>query len=163
MAESDPKKKQMEYIAITGLVVAALFIGISRFKKNDAKDEVFSKERFKEQWKEVEILEKEVPKEEKPVSYDADAEKAPFKSPIEDEKKIDMAAEDVSLPSMQFQGMVWSSTRPQAIIDNKVYDVNDVIYIGSGEEEKFPIKIVEITKEGIYLRYKGKGFLVKPK
>lgn len=162
MAELDPKKKQMEYIAITGLVVVALFIGITRFKKVDTKDEVFSKEKFKEQWKEVEILEKEVPKEEKPVSYDADAENAPFKSPIEAEKKIDMTAE-VSLPSMQFQGMVWSSARPQAIINNKVYDVNDVIYIGSGEEEKFPVKIMEITKEGIYLRYKGKGFLVKPK
>ncbi|MBU0759991.1 MAG: hypothetical protein KKC66_02290 [Candidatus Omnitrophica bacterium] len=165
MAETDPKKKHMEYIAITGLVIIAFFIGISRFRKGSEKSEGFSKEKFEEQWKEIEILEKNLPMEEKAVSYDADSEKEPFKSPIESKKKRDVVTEeDIFLPSMKFQGMIWSSSRPQAIINDKVYDVNDVIYnIGSGEEEMFPIKITEITKEGICLRYKGKGFLVRPK
>lgn len=165
MAETDPKKKHMEYIAITGLVVVALFIGISRFRKTSEKGgEAFSKEKFEEQWKEIEILEKNLPMEEKAVSYDTDSEKEPFKSPIESKKRDMVTEEDIFLPSMKFQGMIWNSSRPQAIINDKVYDVNDVIYnIGSGEGEMFPIKITEITKKGIYLRYKGKGFLVRPK
>jgi len=165
MAGTDAKKKQKEYIAITALVLVALFIGMSRFKKGEADDEVFSRKNFKEQWKEVEILERNIPAEQQGVSYDADPEKTPFKSPMEEKKKdIDVATEDVSLPSMTFQGMVWGSTRPQVIINNKVYDVNDVIYTGADlGEEAFPVKITDVKREGIYLRYKGKDFLVRPK
>ncbi|MFH1853982.1 MAG: hypothetical protein ABH815_01575 [Candidatus Omnitrophota bacterium] len=161
MADAGAKKKQMEYMAITGLVLIALFVGISRFKKGSVDDEVFSKKKFKEKWKEVEVLEKNIPEEEKGVSYGADSQKIPFKSPLEDVKKIE-ATEDISLPSMTLQGMIWNSRRPQAIINNKVYEINDIIDTGSQEDE-FNVKIADITKEGIYLRYKGKDFLVRPK
>lgn len=165
MAEKDPKKKQMEYIAVAGLVMVALFIGMSRFKKSGVDDEVFSKKQFNEQWKEVEILEKTIPREEKGVSYDVDSAKTPFKSSLEIEtKNIEVVEEDISLPSMTFQGMIWNSVRPQAIINDKVYDINDVIRVNAGsEEDESPVKIVDVTREGIYLRYKGRDFLVRPK
>lgn len=163
MADANVKKKQMEYIAITAMVLIAVLVGISRFKKGNIEDEVFSKKQFKEEWKEVEILEQNIPKEEKAVSYRAATDSTPFKSPFEDQKKIEEAAvEDVSLPSMSFEGMIWNSIRPQAIINNKVYDVNDIIKTGS-EGDEFNVKVTDITREGIYLRYKGKDFLVKPK
>ena len=62
---------------------------------------------------------------------------------------------------MTFQGMVWSSVRPQVIIDNKVYDVGDVIALGEGEAAH--VKIIDIDKQGIHLKYMGKGLLVRPK
>jgi hypothetical protein len=164
MAEKEVKKKQMEYIAISGLVLVALFIGISRFKKGSTDDEVFSRKQFKEKWKEGEILEKTIPQAEKGISYSADSSKTPFKSPLEVEtKNIEVVEEDISLPLMAFQGMVWNSVRPQAIINDKVYDVNDIIRVNIGMEEEFPVKIMDITREGMYLRYKGKDFLVRPK
>ncbi|MEK7867918.1 MAG: hypothetical protein AAB157_00915, partial [Candidatus Omnitrophota bacterium] len=70
--------------------------------------------------------------------------------------------ENVVLPEMTFQGMVWKSSRPQAIINSKVYDIKDVINVGAeglGEE----IKIKDITKDGIHLIYKNKEFIVRPK
>ena len=73
-----------------------------------------------------------------------------------------MTDEELTLPSMTFQGMVWSSSRPQAIIDNKVYDVGDAITIGLGETT-LELTIKDIDREGIHLKYRGREFLVKPK
>ena len=161
MPEKDPKKQQMEYIAVGLVVVVAVFIGLSRFKKKEKDDEVFSKKEFNEKWKEVEILEKKVPEEEKGISYTADAERIPFKSPFEEER-VDVADENITLPAMTFQGMVWNSMRPQVIVDNKVYDIHDSIEIGIGDT-RVKVKIKDITKDGIYLEYKRKKFLVRPK
>lgn len=164
MAEQDAKKRTMEYVAVGALVLIAVFIGISRFKKKEADDEVFSRTRFNEEWKEVEILESKLPEEEKGISYMLDGETSPFKSPLTDKKKIQITDVEVSLPSsLSFQGMIWNSKRPQAIINNKVYDVNDIVEIESEELTSEKIKIVDVTREGIYLRYKGKDFLVRPK
>lgn len=160
MAETDMKKQHMEYIVVGILVLAALFIGINRFKKKDKDDEVFSRREFSEKWKEVEILEKEVPQEEKGIVYDTYSERIPFKSPFEEE--LVAAGEQVELPTMTFQGMVWSSLRPQAIIDNKVYDIGDAIVVGSGDTKE-EIKIKDIDRKGIHLIYKGREFLVRPK
>jgi hypothetical protein len=71
-------------------------------------------------------------------------------------------AEIVVLPDMKFQGMVWKSQRPQAIINNKVYDIKDIIKLDEagvlGE-----IKVNDIDKDGIHLMYKGREFIVRPK
>jgi len=163
VAEHDLKKQQKEYISVGLLVLVALFIGISRFKKKEVDDEVFSRKKFNEKWKEVEILESKSPEEEKGVEYVLDDEKTPFKSPIKDKKKIEVTDGEITLPSMAFQGMVWNSRRPQAIINGKVYDVNDVVEIGGGEIDDNKVKIRDITREGISLRYRGKDFIVRPK
>lgn len=147
----------IEYLAIGALVSVALIIGITRFKKSDKNDEVFSRKEFKEKWKEVEILEANVPKKEDVVSYNIEDGKIPFKGPFDE--KVEAGSEEiVLLPDMQFQGMVWRSSRPQAIINNKVYDVKDIINTAGG-----PVEIKEIKKDGIHLLYMGKEFIVRPK
>ena len=161
MADKDPKKQQVEYIAIAVLLVVALFIGISKFKKKDSDDEVFSRKEFNEKWKEVEILEKDAPQEEKGVNYTVDTKRIPFKSPFEG-KKVEVVDENIVLPQMTFQGMIWDGASPQAIINNKVYSINDAIEIAT-EETEAKVKIKDITKNGIYLEYKRKKFIVRPK
>lgn len=161
MAEANLKKQQMEYIGIGLLVLVAFFIGVSRFKKKDKDDEVFSRKEFNKKWTEVEILEKKVPKEEKKLAYTVYSDRDPFRGPLEKEQDEEVVDASITLPSMTFQGMIWSSRRPQAIIDNSVYDVGDVIIIGSGETAD-EVKIKGIDKKGIHLRYKGVDFLKTP-
>ncbi len=165
MAEQTPKKQHtIEYIAISALVVGALIIGITRFKKGDTDDEVFSRKEFNKKWKEVEILEANVPKDGKKITYTMEDDKLPFKSPFDEivENKAPEEDNNAVLPEMRFQGMVWKSSRPQAIINNKVYDVKDVIKLGAetGEEG---VMVKDVTVEGIHLMYKNKEFIVKPK
>lgn len=169
MAEMNPKKQQMEYIAIGVLVLVALFIGISRFGKKGASDEVFSRTEFNKRWEEIKVLEKKVTKlektlleERKSVAYKVDEAKAtPFKSPFERKKPVSIEEEVVILPRMNLQGMVWNSRLPQAIIDNKVYTKDDIVVIGTGETAE-KVKITDITAEGITIRYKTKYFIVRP-
>ena len=161
MADVDLKKQQMEYIGIGLLVLVAFFIGVARFKKKGNGDEVFSRKEFNKEWAEVEILEKKVPKEDKKIAYVTYSDRIPFKGPFEGELTTETCGVDVMLPSMTFQGMIWSSERPQVIIDNNVYDIGDVIVIGSGETAD-EIKIKNIDKQGIHLRYKGVEFLKRP-
>ncbi|NQV03868.1 MAG: hypothetical protein HQ532_00055 [Candidatus Omnitrophica bacterium] len=161
MAEANLKKQQMEYIGIGLLVLVAFFIGVARFKKKDKDDEVFSRKEFNKKLTEVEIMEKKVPKEEVKVAYTVLSDRDPFRSPLEKEGNEETVDIDVTLPSMTFQGMVWSSRRPQAIIDDKVYEIGDVIIIGSGETAD-EVKIKDIDKKGIHLKYKGVEFLKSP-
>jgi len=159
MAESDPKKQQMEYIAIGLLVVVALLVGMLRFKKKDVKEDVLSRDGYNKRWKEVEILEANIPKDLGTlVDYSVHTDRVPFKSPFEEEKPEEKIDEKITLPPMSFQGMVWNSKRPQAIIDNRVYDIGDVITVGSEE-----VMLLKVDKDGLYLRYKGKEFIVRPK
>lgn len=163
MPEQVSKKQHtVEYIAIGALVVVAIIIGIGRFKKDDGSDEVFSKKEFNKKWKEVEILEAGVPKNEKEILYTLGDEGAPFKSPFDETaENKGPEGEDITLPDMKFQGMVWKSSRPQAIINNKIYDVKDIIDLGA--ENADDVKVKDITKDGIYLIYKNKEFIVRPK
>lgn len=163
MAEMNLKKQQLEYIGVGALVLVALLIGLTRFKKGDRNDEVFSRKEFNEKWAEIEILEAKVPEEESGVVYLAGTGRVPFKSPLEEEAvSMKSTGESVALPDMKFQGMVWSSIRPQAIINDKLYDIDDVIEVGLGET-KSQVKIKDITKDGIRLRFDGKEFIVRPK
>lgn len=60
----------------------------------------------------------------------------------------------VVLPVMNIQGIIWNKKMPQAIINNGVKKVGDLI-------EKFEIQ--EITREAVVLFYKGKTYKVKIK
>ncbi|MDP2921618.1 MAG: hypothetical protein Q8O12_04560 [Candidatus Omnitrophota bacterium] len=162
MAESAQKKQHnIEYIAIAALVAVAVIIGITRFKKSDANDEVFSREEFNKRWKEVEIIEANVPAMKKEaVAFAPPGDTPPFKSPFDEIKEDKPVDENITLPTMAFQGMVWKSSRPQAIINNKVYDVNDVVM---STDSTGDVRVKSIDKEGIHLTYKGKEFIVRPK
>jgi len=165
MAEQTSQKQHTtEYIAISALVVVALIIGIVKFKKGDTDDEVFSRKEFNKKWQEVEILEASVPKSENEIVYTAENEKFPFKSPFDEAEKYkeEPADENVVLPDLLFQGMVWKSSRPQVIINNKIYDIKDVISV-SAEAGEGGILVKDITKEGVRLIYKKKEFIVRPK
>ena len=61
--------------------------------------------------------------------------------------------EPVAPPELSVQGMVWGKVQPQAIIDNRVMTVGDTIK---------DAKIVDISKEGVRVLYKGDIFLIKP-
>ena len=136
-------------------------MGIVRFKKRDIDDEVFSRKEFTNKWKEVEILEAKLPKDEKMMTFVPDREIQPFKSPFDDiEKDREVKEENVVLPEMRYQGIIWKSSRPQAIINNKVYDIKDIINVETSGEG---IMVKDIDKEGIHLLYKGKEFIVRPK
>ena len=163
MAEGAPKKQHtVEYIAMGALVVAALIIGMKRFQKSSTNDEVFSRKEFNKKWEEVVILEAGVPKKEKEIAYTAEDGIFPFKGPIDDVEQNEKPEESVTLPEMKYQGMIWKSSRPQAIINNKVYDIKDVIKADAetGEED---ILVKDIAKDGVHLIYKNKEFIVRPK
>ena len=165
MAESAPKKQHtVEYIAIAALVLIAVIMGIARFKKGDTDDEVFSRKEFNKQWAEVEILEAGVPKKETEVAYAGNPDKIPFKSPFDEAEQEVVPEEQVTLPTtLTFQGMIWKSSRPQAIINNKVYDVNDIVNLDTGGAIGDEIKVKDVTNDGIHLIYKKKEFIVRPK
>lgn len=159
MAELTHKKQHtIEYIAISALVMSALVIGIVRFKKSGVDDEVFSRKEFNKKWKEVEILEANIPNKENKIVYTIEDKNTPFKSPFEETAENKESTEITPLPDMQFQGMIWKSSRPQAIINNKVYDIKDVINVTDGK-----IEIKDIDKDGIHLIYKSNEFIVRPK
>lgn len=161
MAESYAKKQHtVEYVAISALVLVALVIGVSRFKKAGGDDEVFSRKEFNQKWKEVEILEASIPNKENEISYSIEDGNIPFKGPLDDTVEYSQESGDIITlpPEMQFQGMIWKSSRPQAIINNKVYDVKDVISVSGGE-----VEVKSVGKDGIHLIYKGKEFIARPK
>jgi len=161
MVDASAKKQQMEYIIIAVLLVVALFVAMGRLRGKGQDDKLFSREGFKstKEWREVEILKRKLPKKEEGVSYAAFDKKIPFKGPLEDKEKKVVIEEKVVLPPVRIQGMIWNSMRPQAIINSRVHEVNDMIAMG----EDGQAEIEGITKKGVHLRYKGKEFIVKPK
>ncbi|MFH2138293.1 MAG: general secretion pathway protein GspB [Candidatus Omnitrophota bacterium] len=58
---------------------------------------------------------------------------------------------EIKIPAIKVQGIIWSKSHPQAIVDNRVLKVGEFI-------KDFEIK--EITRNGIILFYKGKTFSV---
>ena len=57
------------------------------------------------------------------------------------------------LPSFAVQGLVWGGSMPQAVVDNQVVKVGDVIQ---------DAEIVEISKDGIKLLYNKKIYKLAP-
>jgi hypothetical protein len=61
--------------------------------------------------------------------------------------------EEIILPEFKLQGILWGGKRPQAIINDRVFDKGMVI----DEAE-----IINIDKEGVIFLYKNKKFIVRP-
>ena len=163
MAEMTSKKHNtVEYVAMGALIVVALIIGMKKFQKGNTDDEVFSRKEFNKKWEEVVILEANVPKNEKELTYKEENDSFPFKGPIDDVEQSEKLEDNIILPDMKYQGMIWKSSRPQAIINNKVYDIKDIIRLDT-EAGGGDILVKDIAKDGIHLIYKNKEFIVSPK
>ena len=65
----------------------------------------------------------------------------------------DRAPAPVLPPSFTITGLVWNTSRPQAIINDQVVDVGDKIS---------EYQIVSISKTGIKMEYQGQTFTVTP-
>lgn len=58
-----------------------------------------------------------------------------------------------TLPDFSVQGLIWGTGKPQAIINNKVYNIG---------EQVEGAKIIEISRDGVKVSYQDKIFLVAP-
>jgi hypothetical protein len=96
-----------------------------------------------------EIITKEI------VNYRADDLRDPFEGYKEQKVAGDQpATAESALPSLAVKGVVWGSDTPQAIINNQVVKVGEII---SG------VKVVSIEREGIKVLYQGRPYeLITP-
>jgi len=154
MADTNKKKQQMEYIAVAVLSVIAIFIAVNKFAGKTEERDIFPVKLFTKKPQEAEET-RPVTHEKKGVEYTAIDKRTPFKSPLEEKKKKKVVVEEeIILPAMIVQGMIWNSPRPQAVIDKKIYNIDDIV---NGA------KIEDVTKDGVHLNYKGKEFVIRPK
>lgn len=89
----------------------------------------------------------------KKVEYTGQDMRDPFQSPFELEEGLPTATSKADVSNLEVQGMVWGSTAPQAIINNTVVKIGDVI---DGAQ------VLDIRKEGVYLLYMGKQLILRP-
>lgn len=94
------------------------------------------------------------------VSYTSRGLRDPFKSPFEMQGIPVVAEAEPTAPTVEYglshlnvQGMVWGSKMPQAIINNQIVRIGEII---DGAE------ILEIRREGVYVLYEGKQYIVRP-
>ena len=91
------------------------------------------------------------------VEYTSQGLRDPFQSPFEFFEPLEEPKEKApvvgGLPHLEVQGMVWGSKVPQAIINNTVVRVGEVI---EGAE------ILVIRKEGVYVLYGGRQHILRP-
>jgi len=90
------------------------------------------------------------------VEFPDEIFKDPFKSVLPEIQKTATVVqeeykEEVALPVVNIQGLIWGGKEPLAIINNKVYKVGDLIE---------DIKIINIEKEGVSVIYRGKNFVL---
>jgi hypothetical protein len=105
---------------------------------------------------EMEAYSKRSPEEiiERPkIEYTAQDKRDPFQVQVflddESEKPVSINDPIVTPPMLTVQGLIWGTGLPQAIINNKVLKVGDIIE---------GCKIVSIEKEGISIFYQGRPF-----
>lgn len=89
------------------------------------------------------------------VSYSAEGFKDPFQGVVFEDTKAAIEevkpAEQIHLPELKIQGIIWGTSTPQAIINNKVVKVGGTIN---------DITIQEITGSEIIILYKNKRFAI---
>jgi hypothetical protein len=78
------------------------------------------------------------------VQYQAADSRDPFQSPFQKKVETAGAAEGASLPSLTVQGLIWGGNFPQAIINNKVVKVGDVIE---------DAQVINIDKNGVTIMF----------
>lgn len=95
-----------------------------------------------------------------PENTDVRSFRSPFLSWLPEAPKIDIniptpviPQENIAPPSFNIQGLIWNTSLPQAIVDNQVVKVGDMI---NGAE------VLDITKEGVTVKYQNNEFILKP-
>ena len=89
------------------------------------------------------------------VEYTSEILRDPFRSPFEAlSSPLDEVPVEVGLSHLTVQGMVWDSAMPQAIINNQVVKIGEVIS---------EAKILDIRKEGVYVLYENKRCILRPR
>jgi hypothetical protein len=92
------------------------------------------------------------------VEYRADTLRNPFEQPLvftESEEDVSFQDKDEKIaPDLVVQGLIWGSSLPQAIINNKVVKVGDVI---QGAD------IIDISKEGVLVLFAGTEYKLSTK
>ena len=86
------------------------------------------------------------------VEYTSGNLRDPFESPFEMGEQIQKET-IVGLPQLQVQGMIWGSAMPQAIVNNMIVKIGEIV---DGAE------ILDIRKEGVYVLYEGKQYILRP-
>jgi hypothetical protein len=72
----------------------------------------------------------------------------------ENDESSDLAyKEEVIPPEFFISGLIWNTDFPQAIINDKVVGIGDVVE---------DAEILDITKDGIKIQYQGEEFFVTP-
>ena len=89
------------------------------------------------------------------VEYTADNLRDPFdpepvKEDDDDEEEL-ISPAPAPLPNLEVQGIVWGSALPQAIINNRVVKIGDIIQ---------GVRVVDISKKGITVFYSGRQQLI---
>lgn len=76
------------------------------------------------------------------IEYKAEDLKDPFEGYIKEkgEEVIPESQRDMPLPSLTVQGIIWGGNLPQAIINNKVVKIGDMIE---------GVRVTEINKSGV--------------
>lgn len=93
----------------------------------------------------------QLPKEPEPVLVESEPESPLRETPPVIRETPPSQPEVITAPSdLNLKGFIWDSDRPQAIINNEVYNIGD--YINQAQ-------IVAISKEGVELEYSGHRFL----
>jgi hypothetical protein len=93
------------------------------------------------------------------VEFNEADSKDPFASPLPQKdvtlyKQVaDSGGQGATLPIFSVQGLVWGTDKPQAIIDNKIFNIGDEIK---------GAKIIAIDKDGVKILYQERTFLVNP-
>ncbi len=94
------------------------------------------------------------------VTYNADSYRDPFMPEIKKEKVVlqqvspEAGARELTLPEFDVKGMIWNTDSPQAIINGQILHLGDEIK---------DAKIIEISKEGVKLLFRGRIITAKPK
>lgn len=83
-----------------------------------------------------------------------DATRDPFN--FAGEGGVDKSKVRGEITEFQFtlEGLIWDSVSPQAIISGKIVKAGD---------EVNGAKVLEVTKNGVKMTYKGQAFILKPK
>lgn len=83
------------------------------------------------------------------VIYKAEGQRDPFQGPKIEQKITEATKIAIPLPDLKVQGVLWGSKMPQAIINNKVVKIGDII--GTAQ-------VSNIDKEGVSIIYEGKNY-----
>lgn len=90
------------------------------------------------------------------LEYKGDTLRDPFKSPImksrmKNEEVRDQSGQVAAPPPLTIQALLWGSTLPQAIVNNKIVKENDTIE---------GVKILAIDREGLTVLYMNRQFII---